>query len=176
MIWYLISKLCARPAVANWLIRRVMQTPDAHLPGYMERFWLFNPYTRDPITRRWPRVPFSIRIHHILRANRGRDGHDHPWNARTIILRGWYDERRLCPDFYVSTAGSPVNTYDIMHTRKQGDTATIDSGQFHTIDDVSEGGVWTLFIVGPEVEDWGFMVDGVKVLHDDYFKLDRYDA
>lgn len=159
MIWYLIAKLCARPAVANWLIQRAMRTPDAHLPGYMERFWLLNRYDRETRRARWVWIPFSIRVHHILRADLARDHHDHPWDARTIILRGWYDERRLF--------GSGCDR-NITYARWPGDTATINYGEYHTIDRVSEGGVWTLFIMGRYRGDWGFLVDGQKVLHGEY--------
>jgi hypothetical protein len=164
MIWNLIAKLCARPAVANWLIRRAMRTPDMHLPGYMDRLWLFNPYNRDTRRARWAWIPFSIRIHHILRADKGRDHHDHPWNARTCILSDWYDETRL---EWVGSDAS-LRQIEVRRRRQAGDTATIDFGEYHTITAVPPGGVWTLFIMGRYRGNWGFLVEGQKVPYQEY--------
>ena len=47
--------------------------------------------------------------------------------------------------------------------RAQGDTATLDHGEYHRIDQVSPGGVITLFITSKWRGDWGFLVNGVKV-------------
>jgi hypothetical protein len=149
----LIAKLLARPAVANWIIKRAMRTPDEHLPGYMERYWLFNKYDRDTRKPKYPRIPFSIRVHHILREDHGRDHHDHPWNARTIILRGGYIEHR---------------GVDGVFGRIPGDTATLKFGEFHRISYVTLLGVWTIFIMGRYRGRWGFLVDGQKVDYRDY--------
>jgi hypothetical protein len=49
------------------------------------------------------------------------------------------------------------------HLRKAGDTARINFGEFHAIDRISEGGVWTIFITGKYRGTWGFLVNGVKI-------------
>jgi hypothetical protein len=52
LIWLLLAKLLARPAVADWLISRGQRTPYQHIMSadgtemYMGRWWLFNPYDR----------------------------------------------------------------------------------------------------------------------------------
>lgn len=140
-IWKLIAAFITRPTVTEWLIRRAMRTPYFHLDGYMGRWWLFNPTPSrsDGKGRRFEFLP-SIRIHHILREDRDRDQHNHPWNARTIILKGWYREIRG----------------QVIFTRLQGDTAAIGANDFHSIGDVSEGGVWTLFISWRWKHTWGF--------------------
>jgi len=156
--WKRIARFAARPAVADWLIRRSMKTPFSHLPtnedpSYMERFWLFNPYPISSSNRKRWQFPWSIRIHHIKREDHDRALHDHPWNARTIILKGDYVETRL------DRAGNPTLTF----WRIAGDTAKLDFEEYHTINEVSEGGVWTMFITGPWRGVWGFLVDGIKV-------------
>lgn len=161
-----LFRLLATPFIADRLIARAMKTPDEHLPGYMLRFWLFNPYNRQTRKPRYSWIPFSIRVHHILRADYGRDHHDHPWNARTVILRGWYMERRLYSNG--RTAEGKYHESSVNNVRLAGDTATINFGEYHTIDLVSPGGVWTLFIMGRYRGNWGFMVDGEKVLHEEY--------
>ena len=155
-----LAWLLARPRIADALIRRAMRTPYFHLPGYMERWWLFNGYPQGQNTptdavrkerRRWPWLP-SIRIHHILREDYAQHMHDHPWNARTFILRGWYLEHRA----------------DGYRYRKTGDTADLRFGEYHNIKQVSPGGVWTLFVIGSYGGQWGFDVDGQKMLPRDY--------
>ena len=101
LFWRILAKVLARPAVADWLIARAKLTPYQHIMSadgtemYMGRWWLFNPYSRETHKSRFWWCPWSFRIHHILREDADRDLHDHPWNARTIILRGWYTEQRL---------------------------------------------------------------------------------
>lgn len=175
-IWNRVASFVSRPAVADWLIRRAMKTPYTHLPrtddpSYMARYWVFNPYDRKTNKPRWFFCPWSIRIHHIKREDFDRDVHDHPWNARTVILKGHYIEDRLVPAdaidlidikrpiTYVGDEPFVTNVY----WRQEGDTAKLGFGEYHSITEVSDGGVWTLFISGPWRGVWGFLVDGVKI-------------
>jgi hypothetical protein len=152
IVWKLFARIIAHPRIAQEVINYAMRTPDMHLPGYMERYWLFNPYNRKTGRMRWPSIPVSIRIHHILREDRGRHPHDHPFDARTILLRGFYIETRNGEGFF----------------RQPGDTATIDFGEYHHINRVSRKGVWTLFIMGRRKGVWGFLVDGAKIPYTSY--------
>lgn len=165
MFWKLIAKLLARPAIADWLIRRAMRTPYSPIIKdgvlYMDRFWLFNPYPDSGASGadrpRW-QFPISIRIHHIVQPDQDRDMHDHPWNARTIILRGVYEEQRAGEKTYF---------------RCPGDTASLQFGEYHRITYVPDEGVWTVFITGKYRGTWGFLVDGVKVQWRRYLGIDR---
>lgn len=155
MIDYLLSPLArvlAVPPVADAIIARAMCTPFFHLPGYMERWWVFNPYQDSHgqiIERSWlMRCLPSIRVQHIMRADNERHRHDHPWNARTFILRGWYMEDRK---------GAPLRCC------LEGTTARLGYGEYHRIVEVSPGGVWTLFITWKHQGTWGFEVDGKKI-------------
>lgn len=166
LFWRPLARFLARPAVANWLIAYAMRTPYFHLPSdedpsYMARYWVFNPYDRETNVPRWaPLFPFSIRVHHIKRADNERHMHDHPWNARTIILRGSYREAR--PGFHSFATHTQV--------LKPGDTARLGFEQYHRITDVCPGGAWTLFISWRWRGVWGFLVDGVKVPWREYLK------
>jgi hypothetical protein len=141
-----------------------MRTPYTHIASrdgtqdYMRRFWLFNPYGNTPEGKtapaRWSWLP-SIRLHHIMLPDDDPHLHDHPWDARTIILDGWYIEE---------LPGGPLRMRDAGHT------AALLFGQYHRIEAVSPGGVWTLFFTWKYRGTWGFDVDGVKVPYYDYLK------
>lgn len=148
-----LAKFLAIPRVADYLIKRAQRTPYFHLKGYMERWWLFNGYGEDHIPpHRW--FPWSIRVHHILREDYDWWPHDHPADCRTFILKGWYYEIRD----------------GVTYLRQQGETAAIDFGEFHSIKAVSDGGVWTLFVLGRNKGEWGFQVNGVKIPWRKYLK------
>ncbi len=168
-IWNLIASFCARPAVADWLIQRALKTPYFHIQKdgdvYMERYWLFNPYDKvqKNARRRW--LP-SVRIHWIRLADVDRHTHDHPWDCRTIILKGGYVEKRIITPF---ARYGPISTN---YARLPGDTATLKLGEYHSIDAVSPGGAWTLFITWKYQGTWGFLVDGKKVPYREYLNIE----
>lgn len=134
----------------NLILRRAMRTPYYDLPGYMERWWLFNSWER-PGYKQW--LP-TIRIHHILRADADRHLHNHPWNAWTVILRGWYLEERE----------------DGLHGRWRLNIARIRASDFHRIVAVSEDGVWTMFISTQWRQVWGFKTENGFVPWREYLK------
>lgn len=162
-LWSCFAWVVSRQPIADWLIERAKRTPYFHLDGYMDRWWLFNGYGNDPSTpekqRQQKRISWlpSVRIHHILREDYARDMHDHPWNARTIILKGDYSEERLVHE----RRGDSVVEYE----REKGDTATLKFGEYHNITRVSEGGVFTMFFTYKYMGTWGFYVNGKKVPH-----------
>lgn len=185
-LWNLLARQLARPRVAEALIRYAKRTPYMHLPSnenpsYMERYWVFNPYDRQTNVPRWaPLIPFSIRVHHIKREDSDRHMHDHPWDARTIILKGRYVEKRLIsnrdPAVVQLLADMPITAAGRLtaceyFTRKAGDTVELRFGEYHTITNTSDGGVYTLFISGRWRGVWGFLVDGVKVPWKKYLGL-----
>jgi len=171
-MWRLIALIVSQPRVADWLIQRAQRTPYFHIDGYMQRWWLFNPYPSDrsmsdaergrakPI--RW--LP-SVRIHQILREDRAAHHHDHPWNARTIVLRGYYEEVRFERGLHTMGELLPLTT-----RRDVGETAALRYGEFHHIQRVSPLTVWTLFITWSYRGSWGFQVGGTKVPHREYAK------
>lgn len=188
-IWGAIARYLSQEERANALIQRSLRTPYFHLPSneeptYMGRYWLFNPYDRETNVPKFWWCPWSVRIHHIKRADNERHLHDHPWNARTIILKGWYEEKRmidlpqaqiqplleLFPDL---VRNGKVEAYEYTR-RRQGDTATLSFEQYHSIVEVSPGGVWTLFISSRWQGVWGFLVDGVKIPWREYLGIDGH--
>lgn len=189
-IWQLIAfTLASNPRLVDWLIARAQRTPYTHITSqdgnhvYMGRWWLFNPYGRsannEQTPARWPWLP-SVRLHHIKRADQDRHLHDHPWNARTIVLRNWYKEER--PTAACSTRDLILYNCDRLFrhgmeisvlARGAGYTGRLLYGQYHRISEVSPGGVWTLFITWRYRGTWGFLVDGKKVPWREYLGLDK---
>jgi hypothetical protein len=189
-LWRMLAMFIAsHPGLVDWLIRRAQRTPYEHITSasgdsvYMGRWWLFNPYGKDAngeqCPARWRWLP-SVRIHHIKRADEDRDLHDHPWNARTIVLRGWYVEER--PSNATSTNDAARYLINQLLRsrmainvliRPAGYTGPLRFGEYHRIAQVPPDGVWTLFITGPKRGTWGFLVDGKKVPWRTYLGLDK---
>ncbi|MDX0622875.1 hypothetical protein GOD54_23535 [Sinorhizobium medicae] len=181
--WKQLAKLLARPRVTNWLVQRAYKTPYMHILSpdcqqvYMERYWLLNPYDRKTQKARWSWLPFSIRLHHIHRADYDLHMHDHPWDARTIILQGWYEEKRPNP-IYETKPGAYAHFDDepamIWFNRTPGDTAALKHGEYHQIAKVSNHGAVTVFITFKYQGMWGFLVNGVKVPWKKYLGLEEH--
>jgi hypothetical protein len=161
MLWNIIAWIVVKPPIANWLIKRAMKTPYTHInqqgsdQTYMGRWWLFNPYDNTTRKTKYPGCPISIRVHHICQPDADKHLHDHPWNARTIILKGAYIEKRGRELF----------------ARLSGCTAPLRFGEYHKIETITPDGVWTLFITGKYRGTWGFLVEGVKVPYREYLGL-----
>lgn len=174
-IWGALARLAIRPRVRDWMIRRALRTPYTPIykngDMYMDRYWLFNPYDLRPesekglLAKLMGKLP-SARLHLILLPDQDRDMHDHPWDARTIILDGWYEEERL-----MQVRMSDDWTTTSQYVRKPGDTAPLRFGEYHKITKLSIGGVWTLFITWKYRGTWGFLVGGKKVPYKQYLDL-----
>lgn len=167
VIWRLIARLVSSPIGFSFAMNRAARMAcrthgvpwgGTGLPDilsadgqriYMRRYRVFNPYPESWWTR-W--VP-SIRLHHILLPDDDRHLHDHPWDARTIVLDGWYQEER---------------EYGRLLTRQTGDTAALKLGEFHRITRVPYFGVYTLFLTWHREADWGFKVGKEKILAGEY--------
>lgn len=179
LLWRAVAWLVTRERVAQWLIRWAQRHPYAAITSrdgtdvYMWRGWVFNPYGKDAageITApRWTWLP-SIRVHHILRADDDDHMHDHPWNARTIVLRGRYMEDRPPAQgerVFIDEFGDPMPS---MYLRERGYTGRVLFGQYHRISAVPPGGVWTLWFTWGKQGTWGFLVDGKKVPWREYLQ------
>ena len=154
-----LAKVLAHPVVFDWLETRGYKTPYLHIMSqdgdevYMYRYWLFNPYDAENKSQKYRWLP-NIRLHHIMCPDSDRHLHDHPWDARTFILRGWYLEEK-------------EGSKDLI-PRKAGTTASLKYGEYHRIHQVSPGGVWTLFITWKYKGTWGFKVGDKKIPYREY--------
>ena len=183
LLWQAVAAIVSRPAVAAWLITRSQRTPYAPIMSrdgtdlYMDRWWLFNAYTKDAsdVERaRWAWLP-SIRVHHIVRADDDAHLHDHPWDARTILLRGWYTEERpltaLTDREAMQADGIAIaDQVRAIFQRAVGHTGPVRFNAFHRISRVSPGGVYTLWFTWRYQGTWGFEVNGQKVPWREYLQ------
>jgi hypothetical protein len=160
----------------DWLIRRAKRTPYYHLDGYMNRWWLV-PYNvvitrrgcdsadgtgpvsfwRRPLAWVFQRFDIAIRIHELLRADRGRHPHNHPWPYWSVVLKGGYLEE------VYDAQGALIGT--VWHG--PGSVFRRPADSWHKIVDVDPG-TTTLFITGKKAQTWGFNVDGVVVPYYEY--------
>ena len=106
----------------------------------------------DDYLRRWwviPRNPFlNVYLHEIRKSDDNRAGHDHPWDNRTLVIEGGYDE-------ITYSLREPWRELQRIG-RFEGDVIDRLAGDTHRLI-VPEGGhAVTLFVTGPKVRDWGF--------------------
>ncbi|WP_240999073.1 hypothetical protein [Pseudomonas viridiflava] len=138
LFWRPLAKLLARLAIAAWLITRAQRTPYLHIRSadgqevYMGRWWLFNAYDRKTHLAHICWITWSIRVNHIMRPDADRELHDHPWDARTVILRDWYTEQRLLEhgDPVLRGLNVPVSAQATEYIdRRPSDTAQLKHGE-----------------------------------------------
>lgn len=93
------------------------------------------------------------RLHHIAREDRARDYHTHPATFVSIVIRGWYRERRpLTQDQDYEL--DQTCYFDVV--RRPWSIAIRLAEDRHTITEVSPGGAWTLVFWLRKRGSWGF--------------------
>ena len=101
---------------------------------YLERYYLF---LKDRKT-----FPFNVFLHRFHKSDPD-DLHDHPWNYRTLILKGGYWEYTPQGKFWRGVG----------HYRK------MPAESLHRIELEPGVNCWTLFIPGKHKREWGFISD-----------------
>lgn len=113
----------------------------------------------NPYLLRWWIIPrnrfFNIYLHKIIRDDDDRALHDHPWWNVSILLRGAYIEvmphKRHMVTPFMRLTDLPVTS----KVRKAGSIVFRRGISAHRLE-VARGPVWTLFITGPVIREWGF--------------------
>ena len=112
------------------------------------------------------RFPFNVFLHKFHKGDPG-DVHDHPWPYATLILKGGYYE--YTPNF---ENGKMVG--ETKHWRGPGHWRICSANSYHRIELVSGVTAWTLFMPGPQKQEWGFLVNNKWVQNDTYLK-EKYE-
>lgn len=132
MTWYeKWAEKCRKTGRARLIHDRVSNLP------YLERFY---------ILPRWATLGlFRMVIHRFWASDDECDGlHDHPWPYCTIILSGGYTEYRHNKPPRAAVPGSIIFA---------------KARHLHRVKLLNENQVtWTLFIMGPRIRKWGFLV------------------
>jgi len=116
---------------------------------YLTRYYLFLK------ERKW--FPFNIFLHNFHRGDLD-DLHDHPWPYITIIIKGGYWEH------------TPTGR----HWRAAGSIRLAGSNSLHRVELQPDTDVWTIFIPGPKLREWGFIKNGKWVQHEQYLR-EKYE-
>ena len=119
----------------------------------LERYYVF---LKD---RKW--FPFNIFVHKFHKSDPG-DVHDHPWPYFTLILRGGYYE--WIPQF--DKDGKKFG--EIAHWRKPGHFRFCSANSYHRIELDLAVETWTLFMPGPQKQEWGFLVNNKWIHNEEY--------
>jgi hypothetical protein len=110
---------------------------------YMHRYYLF---LKDR-----NKFPFNVTLHKILKSD-DPIMHDHPWPYLTIILRGGYWEHT--PVY--NNEGKMFAEFQ--KWRGPGSIIWRKAKDFHWLElDPDVGPATTLFFMGPQQRDWGFL-------------------
>lgn len=120
---------------------------------YLERYYLF---LKDR-----KRFPFNVFLHKFLKSDPD-DVHDHPWPYATVILKGGYWE--WTPQF--DSSGKKIN--EIVKWRGAGHFRICSANSYHRIELDPAVECWTLFMPGPQTQDWGFLTRQGWVQHEQY--------
>ena len=111
---------------------------------YLTRYYLL---LKD---RKW--FPFNVFLHNFHKGDLD-DLHDHPWPYFTVILKGGYWE----------------HTPSGKHWRSPGHFRFATPRSLHRIELAPDTNVWTMFVPGPKIREWGFIVNGSWMQHEKYF-------
>lgn len=99
-------------------------------------------------------------IHRIWREDADEYMHNHPWKtAFFMIASGGYTEERLTPSGKIQR-----------RRLDPGDINQLHCGDFHRVTDVDPN-TWTVSLIGERVQNWGFLVNGKLMSHQEYFRL-----
>jgi len=124
----------------------------------------------DPLLTRYylflkdrKRFPFNAFLHKFHKGDPG-DVHDHPWPYFTLILKGGYYE--WVPKF--NSKKEMIG--EIRHWRGPSHFRFCSANSYHRIE-LKEGVTpWTLFMPGPQRQEWGFLVDNKWIHNDQYLE------
>ena len=129
---------------------------------YLERYYVFLKDRKH--------FPFNVFIHKFLKSDPD-DVHDHPWPYFTLILRGGYYE--WTPVF--NSVGEKIG--EKQHWRGPGHFRFCRSTSYHRIELKPGVTAWTMFMPGPQIRDWGFLVKNKWVQHEQYLdKMARHNV
>ena len=147
-------------------IKNYLRNPDLTLYGpdkkpYLKRWWLIPK----------GRFGFNIYLHQFLSSDEDRALHSHPWASLSIILNRPYLEH-LPKDY-----GTWIQNKDRREiVKKRYPLIPIYRGanNIHRIEMIDElKPVWTIFMTGPKIQEWGFYCPKGFKHHKEFLNVDQ---
>lgn len=106
---------------------------------------------------------FDVNIHAIYKADQDKHMHNHPWNIWTMVLWGGYHEM-----YRKEKDGSITRKPRIILNMRYANT-----NQYHKIEQMISKKCITLAIMSKRKSDWGYLVNGEHIQHEEYRRLKR---
>lgn len=121
-----------------WLVTLFSGSPHVYIGG-----------KENPYLKRWYLIPknplFGLFLHKFERDDDDRALHSHPWRFITIVLSGKYHEWQ-----YGATGLLEAKL------RGPGSVGYRPASTRHRVTLVDNKPCWTLIVVGPKEQEWGF--------------------
>lgn len=183
------------PSLVDFIIARAKRRPYFDLADYMGRFWLRE---HDAARSNW-----AVRVHHIKRSDRDRVLHDHPWKNVSVVMRGGYWEvvegtmqRAVEARFQghppalqalyeriqaedgraLRRAGRLALREAGVHWRGRGAVVVREASLRHRLIVPRGRDAWSLFVMGPKTQEWGFYTPDGWVHNETYTRALGRDA
>jgi len=125
---------------------------------YMHRYYLFLKDRNN--------FPFNVTLHKIVRSD-DPIFHDHPWPYMTIVLSGGYWEHTPVFD----SNGKMITEFQTW--RGPGSIIKRSANEYHWLELNGNEPATTLFFMGKQQREWGFLVEAKKGIHR-WIKNDHY--
>lgn len=107
------------------------------------------PYLERYMVARWGKNgEHTLFLHRFLDSDSDKGIHDHPWDSKSFIVAGGYEEERLI----IENGKEKVIKRNILPFSFN----VIKKDDFHRIVLKKKVPAWTLFYHGPRVKEWGF--------------------
>ena len=135
-------------------IGRYRLIPDRRTGAdYMHRYYLF---LKDRKT-----FPFNVMLHKIVRSD-DPFMHDHPWPFVTVVLKGGYWEHSF-----------DKNGNEVKNWKGPGSVIKRSAKEYHWLELDNEQPAITLFFVGSQQRDWGFLDNDEWIHHEDFLDNEK---
>ena len=117
---------------------------------YMHRYYLFLKDRKN--------FPFNVTLHQIVRSD-DPIMHDHPWPYMTVVLKGGYWEHTPVFD----KDGNYLVEFQTW--RGPGSIIYRKANEYHWLELEEGKSATTLFFMGPQQREWGFLVKTKRGIH-----------
>lgn len=143
----IIEERISEYSVIAQMLRANLPSPDFVVGiDYLQRWWLAKIVADHNFDRLGPirdhtreTNDHNCYLHRVTGSDDDRALHDHPWPNVSFIIEGEYREH------------TPIGVFH----RKPGDIVFRQADALHRLELV-KGPVWSLFITGKKVREWGF--------------------